>query len=287
MQSRLRVDGINIDHVQKMAGLSGPLMWIYSGRFDRTYLCSLTAVVADIKFPRQYGEGVDINTVLSEIRDTLNATFSGERSTSRDADAALIPGQPELSGPAILAPVTAVGPMAEKARQERAARDVATRGGQRHSDVEEPQDTHDLHDDSTSEIRQSVVIELDVRFKDIKALMPIFTRELSYSTYALVRPIVAFMNANKTLIPVKCRILMDLSEFDGSLDLSQTGLPPLVSQKIWEALANHVSSQQANHQRVRNVSLWTLSVMSQGMLRIARHLRDTIARVMPPEVPAT
>lgn len=33
-QSRLRVDGVNIDHVQKMAGLTGPLMWIYSGRFD-------------------------------------------------------------------------------------------------------------------------------------------------------------------------------------------------------------------------------------------------------------
>ena len=91
-------------------------------------------------------------------------------------------------------------------------------------------------------IPSSVVIELEVRFKDIKASMPIFTRELSYSTYALARPIIAFMNANKTLIPVHCRIVMDLSEFDGSLDLAQTGLPPLVSDKIWEALANHVAS---------------------------------------------
>lgn len=37
-QSRLRVDGVNIDHVQKMAGLAGPLTWIYSGRFDSMYL---------------------------------------------------------------------------------------------------------------------------------------------------------------------------------------------------------------------------------------------------------
>ena len=114
--------------------------------------------------------------------------------------------------------------------------------------------------------------------------MPIFTRELNYSTYALARPIVAFMNANKTFIPVKCRILMDLSEFDGSLDLSQTGLPPLVSQKIWEALAHHVASQQANHQRVRNVSLWTLDAIAHGLLRLARHLRDTLTRATPPEV---
>lgn len=274
--SRLRVDGVNIDHVQKMAGLSGPLMWIYSGRFD---------LVADIKFPRQYGENVDINTILSEIRDTLNATFAGERATTRDSGDALIPGQPELSGPAIVAPVTTVGPQAERARQERAGHDAAARRSRStyppRSDAADD-DVASL--DHTTDIRPSVVIELDVRFKDIKASMPIFTRELNYSTYALARPIVAFMNANKTLIPVKCRILMDLSEFDGSLDLSQTGLPPLVSQKIWEALAHHVASQQANHQRVRNVSLWTLDAIAHGLLRLARHLRDTLTRATPPEV---
>lgn len=71
------------------------------------------------------------------------------------------------------------------------------------------------------------------------------------------------------------------SEFDGSLDLAQTGLLPLVSSKIYEALANHVSSQQANTQRVRNVSLWSLDLAAQGMLRLARNLRNTMARVMP------
>lgn len=280
--SRLRVDGVNIDHVQKMAGLSGPLMWIYSGRFD---------LVADIKFPRQYGENVDINTILSEIRDTLNATFAGERATTRDSGDALIPGQPELSGPAIVAPVTTVGPNAERARQERAGHDADTRRSRsrllsrtKYPPRSEAADVEVVSLDHTTDIPPSVVIELDVRFKDIKASMPIFTRELNYSTYALARPIVAFMNANKTLIPVKCRILMDLSEFDGSLDLSQTGLPPLVSQKIWEALANHVASQQANHQRVRNVGLWTLGTIAQGLLRLARHLRDTLTRATPPEV---
>ena len=313
--SRLRVDGVNIDHVQKMAGLSGPLMWIYSGRFD---------LVADIKFPKQYGEDVDINTIISEIRDNLNATFSGERVSSASSDDVLIPGQPELSGPAILAPVTAVGPAAERARQQRAVHDAVKLEEKRRelrrtkllpnglpradqdqvgksstsldeaaAEAASPSSvpTTSVSDadayDETSDIRPSVVIELDVRFKDIKASMPIFTRELSYSTYALARPIVAFMNANKTLIPVDCRIIMDLSEFDGSLDLSQTGLPPLVSEKIWEALANHVASQQANHQRVRNVSLWSLNILSQGLLRLARHWRDTLARVTPPEVPAT
>lgn len=70
------------------------------------------------------------------------------------------------------------------------------------------------------------------------------------------------------------------------MDLSQTGLLPLVSSKIYEALANHVASQQANTQRVRNVSLWSLDLAAQGMLRLARNLRNTMGRVMPtPEVP--
>jgi distribution and morphology protein 31 len=43
----------------------------------------------------------------------------------------------------------------------------------------------------------SVVIDLDVRFKDIKAAVPLFDSELTYSKQAFVRPIVAFMNANR------------------------------------------------------------------------------------------
>ena len=91
--------------------------------------------------------------------------------------------------------------------------------------MSEPPPGHD-------KIPESVVIDLDLRFKDIKTSMPIFTRELSYKTYAFARPIVAFMNANKTLIPVSCRVVMDLDEFNGSMDLAQTGILPRVSVKV-------------------------------------------------------
>jgi distribution and morphology protein 31 len=124
----------------------------------------------------------------------------------------------------------------------------------------------------------AVVIDMDVRFKDIKAAVPLFTTDISYSTNAFVRPIVAFMNANKTLIPIRCRIVMDLSEFDGSLDLAQTGLLPVVSEKIYEALANHVASQNASSKRLKNVSLWSLQVSANAALNLVTLLRDTMAR---------
>lgn len=38
-----------------------------------------------------------------------------------------------------------------------------------------------------------VVIDIDLRFRDLKAAVPIWTNELSYSSNALIRPIVAFM----------------------------------------------------------------------------------------------
>ncbi len=86
------------------------------------------------------------------------------------------------------------------------------------------------------------------------------------------------MNANKTLIPIRCRIVMDLSEFDGSLDLAQTGLLPVVSEKIYEALANHVASQNASRERLKNVSLWSLQMGSKAALNLVTVLRDTLAR---------
>lgn len=124
----------------------------------------------------------------------------------------------------------------------------------------------------------SVVIDLDVRFKDIKAAVPLFDSDLTYRTQTFVRPIVAFMNANQTLIPVHCRVVMDLTEFDGALDLAQTGLLPVISEKIYEALASHVSSQRANSQRVKNVSQWWLRLASDNLLQYAILIRDSLAR---------
>lgn len=173
-------------------------------------------MVADIKFPREYDKDVDINTIISEILENLSTTFAVEP-TKRTNQEALIPGQPELSGPAIYAPVAAVGPVAERAQKERVEHDqetknLARRGQSPSVPTEAPRLSlvTESEDGEAKMIPPSVVIEMDVRLKDIKASMPIFTRELSYSSYALARPVVAFMNAHKTLIPVNCRIVMDL-----------------------------------------------------------------------------
>lgn len=287
--SRMRVDGVNFDHIQNQSDLTGPISWILSGKFD---------VVADIKFPRDLDDEADINTIIIEVLDNLTAALSGE--SNRDCDDDPIPGQHRLSGPAIEAPVSAVGATAERVRKEneearRQGRDPSSAGVQRRAVADanatsdnstesssssslSPQLTQDGEKTKTSIPPPTVVIDMDVRFKDIKAAVPLFTNDISYRTNAFVRPIVAFMNANKTLIPIRCRIVMDLSEFDGSLDLAQTGLLPVVSEKIYEALANHVASQNASTKRLKNVSLWSLQVSANAALNLVTLLRNTMAR---------
>lgn len=225
------MDGVNFDHIQNQSGLTGPVSWILSGKFD---------VVSDIVFPRDINEDMDINAIIAEILDNLSAAVSGEPFRDEN-DERPIPGQHRLSGPAIEAPVSAVGPTAERARKES---EEARRQGRRQAAaaaaaVATTQSGAADETEAEAEVKEklaipppSVVIDMDVRFKDIKAAVPLFTKDISYRTNAFVRPIVAFMNANKTLIPVHCRIVMDLSEFDGSLDLAQTGLLPVVSDKV-------------------------------------------------------
>lgn len=40
---------------------------------------------------------------------------------------------------------------------------------------------------------RSVIVDIDLRFRDVKASVPIFTQDLSYVNNALIRPIVAFI----------------------------------------------------------------------------------------------
>ncbi|KAK7692490.1 hypothetical protein QCA50_004115 [Cerrena zonata] len=77
-----------------------------------------------------------------------------------------------------------------------------------------------------------VIIDIDLRFRDLKAAVPIFTQDLSYTNNALIRPIVAFMNANRTLVPIYCRVVQDLSDFDGAFTMWESALQSNFPQ-IW------------------------------------------------------
>ncbi|KAK1219922.1 Mitochondrial distribution and morphology protein 31, mitochondrial precursor [Marasmius sp. AFHP31] len=226
--SRLRIDGVNIDHIQAATdGGDGPVAWITSGKLDAVF---------DIKFPQDPDTEHDIQDILEDIADAISSTVL---SNAPDPVRQRIPGQRELAKPPLSAPEAEAG--------ERG------KGGE-----------------------GKVVVDIDLRFRDVKAAVPIWTNEISYVNNALARPIVAFMNANRTLVPIHCRVVKPLSDFDGAWTMWETGLTDEISLKIYDALAHHVTQANFNR-RIKTVSVWSLQKTANAVLSALRNLADPMA----------
>ncbi|KAK4688014.1 hypothetical protein P7C73_g2101, partial [Tremellales sp. Uapishka_1] len=243
--ARFRIDGLPIEHAQHATGSTGPMSWITSGKLD---------AVLDIKFPPHPDDEVDIKAIFEEIgrnviqisqgthpdeehKDQTNARAAAAAVEAASRNRGVIPGQHRLARPALRAPA--------------------------------------LEDAGEKADKREVTVDIDLRFRDLKAAVPIYTSDLSVTNNALIRPIVAFINANRTLVPIHCQVSADLSDFDGSWTLFETGLMTSVSDQIYAALAYHVSSETANSKRIRQVGFW-------GIQRGAEVLLDTLRNVVDP-----
>ncbi|KAI9727832.1 MAG: Mitochondrial distribution and morphology protein 31, mitochondrial precursor [Cirrosporium novae-zelandiae] len=110
------------------------------------------------------------------------------------------------------------------------------------------------------EDKKFVIMDLRVHLNDVRAAVPIFTRDISYVNNALIRPIVAYINSRRTFIPINCRIVKRLSEFDGSWTLYDSGLMDDLSAETYEAFAKDVLDDQARRRRIKKVGLWSLQL---------------------------
>lgn len=139
---------------------TGVLSWITSGRCD---------LVADIRFPREDTE-LDLSALVDHLVDEI-----GERlSPSKDDSDSRIPGRRSLSRDALQAPRDEDAEQVKKeerlkalrfAKETEKAAAAATLG-----EVED--DDEDLHVGEDEEDR-IVSIDLDIRFKDLKASVPV------------------------------------------------------------------------------------------------------------------
>ncbi|KAE8452117.1 hypothetical protein EG329_001584 [Mollisiaceae sp. DMI_Dod_QoI] len=113
--------------------------------------------------------------------------------------------------------------------------------------------------------KRFLVMDLRVHLNDVKAAVPIFTRDLSYINSALIRPIVAYINSQKTFIPINCRIVKRASEFDGSWTIFDSGLMEDLSAETYEAFAKDVVDSQARMRRLKKVGFWSISLAIQAL----------------------
>ncbi|GAB7349489.1 hypothetical protein MBLNU459_g0200t1 [Dothideomycetes sp. NU459] len=134
-------------------------------------------------------------------------------------------------------------------------------------------DTSDHHDDHVSEPRQDdddddkrfLIMDLRVHLNDVRAQVPIFNRDLSYVSNALIRPIVAFINSKRAFIPVNCRVVKRVSEFDGSWTIFDSGLLDDLSRETYEAFARDIVDDSARTRRLKKVGIWTLQLAAQAL----------------------
>lgn len=156
--SRIRVDGLSIDHLNR--GVQGPFSWIHEGSVD---------IVADIMFPAENDES--LAKVMADFYDRLEATVTSKQ-------------YPGGSSP-------------------------------KTNWTEEPTPNGD---------KRFLVTDMRLHLNNVRAAVPLFTRDLSYMNNALIRPIVAYINSRRTFVPVNCRLVKRVSDFDGSWTIYDSSL---------------------------------------------------------------
>ncbi|KAL1965599.1 hypothetical protein VTN77DRAFT_5276 [Rasamsonia byssochlamydoides] len=113
--------------------------------------------------------------------------------------------------------------------------------------------------------KRFVVTDLRIHLNNVRAVVPLFTRELSYINNALIRPIVAYINSRRTFIPVNCRLVKRLSDFDGSWTIFDSGLMDDLSAATYDAFARDVVDEQARKRRFKKVGFWSLQLAAQAI----------------------
>ncbi|KAG7111087.1 Mitochondrial distribution and morphology protein 31 like [Verticillium longisporum] len=223
--SRLRIDGMKLDHLNR--GVDGPFGWIYEGNVD---------IVADVMFPVDADEG--ITKVMSDFYDQLEEIVISNRLRLLQKDIASDPLTPADSQ-------NSTGSWFNMATTN-----SSTPGDQSSANA----------GDAEEDDRRYLIMDLRIHMNDVKAAVPLFTNQMSYINQALVRPIVAYINAKKTYIPISCRIVKRASDFDGSWTVFDCGLMDDLSAETYEAFARDVENQQSRVRRFRKVGFWTLSL---------------------------
>lgn len=110
------------------------------------------------------------------------------------------------------------------------------------------------------------VMDFYLKLNNIRAQVPLFTNELTYTNNALIRPIVAYMNSRRTYIPIKCMVVKKKSDFEGCWTIYDSYLMNDLSAEVYDAFADYVSDERRQTIRVKKVAFWSLQLLLQLIL---------------------
>jgi distribution and morphology protein 31 len=129
--------------------------------------------------------------------------------------------------------------------------------------------------------RRFLVTDLRLNLNNVRAAVPLFTKDLTYMNNALIRPIVAYINSRRTFVPVNCRLVKRVGDFDGSWTIYDSSLMDdlsaavrmtkqsigtwLMQSQAYDAFARDVVDEQARRRRFKKVGFWSLQLAAQAI----------------------
>lgn len=154
--------------------------------------------------------------------------------------------------------------IAESIRKEATRyRNTTTLSSSTPSTPSEPALSTPLDGDAEVDVRQYIVLDLTMRLNNVKATVPFQTPELSYINYALIRPIVAYINLKNTFIEIKNRVVKNLQDFSGSWTVYDSLLMDDILTEVYDNFADYVADEEARLMRMKKLGFWSLQVFLQ------------------------
>jgi distribution and morphology protein 31 len=115
-----------------------------------------------------------------------------------------------------------------------------------------------------TDISKYFVLDLTIRLNNVRATIPFQTPELSYVNYALIRPIVAYINSkNNSFIEIKNRIVKSMEDFAGSWTVYDSLLMDDISEEVYNNFVDYVADEESRLVRMRKVGFWSLQLLIQ------------------------
>lgn len=119
---------------------------------------------------------------------------------------------------------------------------------------------------TTEDILNYFVLDLTIRLNNVKASVPFQTPELSYINYALIRPIVAYINMKNTFIEIHNRVVKNLDDFSGSWTIYDSLLMDDISTEVYDNFVDYVANEEARLVRMKKFGFWSLQLLLQLMV---------------------
>jgi hypothetical protein len=118
----------------------------------------------------------------------------------------------------------------------------------------------------------TILVHMDIQLRNIRATMPFYTSQLSWVNNTLAKPIVAYMNQHRPLIPLTCFVEMKEKDWAGAWTFYDSGFSDALFRSVHDGLVRLILTERAKKENYVKLGLWGLSAIS----RIIHRLYDSM-----------